>query len=124
MRISGWILVFAVASTSCMPLGQSRVAQGQLYVPGRAEYDAYFRDVHSVQVDASAWADDRKTSHKSLVTALDLTPDAPDVTIIQATHERASKYSARPGTLRLEVTGTDAKVTGTNGENPAFFKAV
>src|SRR5262245_58901452 len=117
MRTSGIIASFLVVAASvtaaCLMTGPSRVGQGQLYVAGKPQYDAYFRDVHTAQVDAASWGEDKKTSHKALVVALDLTPDAPDVTLVQATHERASRFAPHAGALRLEITGTDAHVVGT-----------
>jgi hypothetical protein len=111
-------------AASCMMTGPSRVGQGQLYITGRSQYDTYFRDVHTAQVEAASWADDKRGTHKALVAALDLTPDAPDVTIVQATHERASKYAPRAGALRLEITGTDAHVAGATADASTFFKAI
>src|SRR5438045_8731857 len=108
-------IVAIVGTTSCMMNGASRTAQGQLYVTGRPQYDAYFHDVHGAQVEAASWGEDKKGSHKSLVTALDLTPDAPDVTLVQAAHERAAKYAPPAGMLRLELSATDAPVAGGTG---------
>src|SRR5260221_13710106 len=112
MRFSAFVFFGALVMTSCFATGPSRVAQGQLYVAGSSRYDAYFHDVHGAQIDASSWGDDKKSSHKALVAALDLTPDAPDITIVQAAHERASKFAPHAGALRLELTGTDARVIG------------
>lgn len=124
MSLLGALAGASLVSTSCMMTGPSRVAQGQLYVTGRPPYDSYFHDVHAAQVEASSWGDDKKGSHKSLVAALDLTPDAPDVTLVQATHERASKFAPHGTSLRLEITGTDVHVAGGNGDAATFFKAI
>jgi hypothetical protein len=104
----------ALLLAACMMTGPSRVAQGQLYVAGSGNYDPYFRDVHQQQVEAAAWGEGKRTSHRALVQALSLTPDAPDVTIVQATHEAASKSTKQQGSLRLDVDGTNARVVGTS----------
>ena len=101
--------------SACMLDGPSRTAQGQLYASGNPTYDAFFRDVHQSQVDAANWDDDKKGARKALVTSLDLTPDAADVTIVQATHESSSKVAKQPGSVRLETDGTAAHVIATGG---------
>jgi hypothetical protein len=113
-------------TASCMLNGASRVGQGQLYASGNPTYDAYFRDVHQQQVDAASWGDDKKGSHRALVASLDLTPDAPDVTIVQAAHEASSKVAKQPGSVRLDVDGTAAHVVAAGGAGDAgpLFRAV
>jgi hypothetical protein len=120
------VLGVSLLATSCMLGGESRVAQGQLYATGDPSYDAFFRDVHQQQVDEASWGDDKKGAHKSLVASLDLTPDAPEVTIIQVTHESSSKVARQPGSVRLEIDGTTAHVTasGVTGDGGALFHAI
>ena len=93
---------------------------------GEPDYDAFFRDVHQQQVDAASWGDDKKGAHKSLVSSLELTPDAPDVTIVQAAHESSSKVAKQPGSVRLETDGTTAHVvaSGGAGDGGALFRAI
>jgi hypothetical protein len=119
-------LCVSLLATSCMLGGESRLAQGQLYASGDPTYDAFFRDVHQQQVDEASWGDDKKGAHKSLVASLDLTPDAPDVTIVQVTHESSSKVARQPGSVRLEIDGTTAHVTasGGTGDSGALFHAI
>jgi hypothetical protein len=110
---------------ACMLNPASRTAQGQLYTSGNPTYDAFFRDVHQHQVDAASWGDDKKTAHHALVGALDLTPDAPDVTIVQATHEASSKVAKQAGSVRLDVDGTTAHVVASSGtDGGALFHAI
>jgi hypothetical protein len=126
MRILRFIGTGALLVTSsCMLDGPSHTAQGQLYTSGNPTYDGFFREVHQSQVDAASWDDDKKTARKALVTSLELTPDAADVTIVQATHESSSKAAKQPGSIRLDTDGTSAKVvaTGTGGD-PALFHAI
>ncbi len=124
MRALG--LCAGLFSASCMLTGESRIAQGQMYTSGNPTYDAFFRDVHQQQVDAASWGDDKKGAHKSLVSSLELTPDAPDVTIVQAAHESSSKVAKQPGSVRLETDGTTAHVvaSGGAGDGGALFRAI
>ena len=119
------MLVAAALLSACQPYGKSRVANGQLYAAGNPQYDEYFKAVHQQQVDASSWGDDRKSAHRALVASLDLTPDAPDVTLVQATHEAASKTAKQAGSLRLDVDGTSAHVvaSGVTGDG-LLFRAI
>ncbi len=115
-----------LAAPACMMNAPSRTAAGQLYTSGNATYDSFFRDVHQHQVEAAGWGDDKKGAHRSLVGALELTPDAPDVTIVQATHEAASKVAKQPGSVRLDVDGTTAHVVSSGGasDGGALFRAI
>jgi hypothetical protein len=116
----------AGGGVACDLQPQGKVAQGALYMSGEARYDAYFRDVHAIQVWASQWVDDRKATRKPLVNILDLTPDAADVTIIQATHEKATVLSRDSGSTRLEATVDEAHVVAGGGakSDPALFRAI
>jgi hypothetical protein len=115
----------ALLLAACVMTGPSRIAQGQLYVAGGAgAYDGYFHDVHQQQVEAASWGEDKKSAHRALVQALSLTPDAPDVTIVQATHEAASR-GAKAGSLRLDVDGTNAHVVASGGTSDgSLFRAI
>ncbi len=121
-----WVACAALASSACMLSGDSRTAQGQRYTSGNPTYDAFFRDVHQQQVEAASWGDDKKSAHKSLVTNLELTPDAADVTIVQTTHESSSKTAKQPGSLHLELDGTTARVVASGGatDGGALFRAI
>jgi hypothetical protein len=116
----------ALLAASCMLSGSSRTASGQLYTSGNPTYDAFFRDVHQQQVEAASWGDDKKGAHKLLVASLELLPDAPDVTIVQATHESSSKVAKQPGSVKLELDGTTAHVvaSGGAGDGGALFRAI
>jgi hypothetical protein len=116
----------ALLASACMMNGPSRTATGQLYTSGNPTYDSFFHDVHQQQVDAAGWGDDKKGAHRSLVGVLELTPDAPDVTIVQATHEAASKVAKQPGSVKLDVDGTTAHVVASGGasDGGALFRAI
>ena len=124
------LLVVVGALAMGAPLGceipQGKVGQGQLYLSGEARYDAYFRDVHNIQVWAAEWPDDRKATRRPLLSILDLTPDAADVTIIQATHEKMSNLSRDGGGTKLDTFVEDAKVTvtGSAHSDQGLFRAI
>jgi hypothetical protein len=114
-RVARWIATGALAvAVACTALtGPSRVREGALYHAGEPQYDAYFKDVHDVQLVAAGWADDKKASRKPLYDALDLPQDAADSTIAQMVHEKIDAAQAALGTAELKVTGDDVKfVTG------------
>lgn len=100
----------------------SKVAQGQRYTSGDNRFDPYFDNVHQQQVAASSWSDDRKAARRSLVTALSLTPDASEDTILSATRDRAKKMGGQGA--KLDLTGP--KVTASQGATAdgALFAAI
>lgn len=86
--------------TSCEGfLSSSKMAQGQHYQSGDSRYDPYFDAVHKEQAAAATWPDDKKDARKPLVTALSLTPDASDETVVRRTRERAEKHGGRDTSL-------------------------
>src|ERR1700689_3613131 len=79
---------------SCTLFGtSSRVKQGELVETGDARYDAYFKDVHDMQVNSVGWSDERQAACRPLVDELRLPPDAAGVSIVQETNERVKKIS-------------------------------
>jgi hypothetical protein len=112
------------AGTAC-DLSQGKVGQGQLYLSGEARFDAYFKDVHAIQVWAAEWPDDRKATRRPLISMLDLTPDAADVTIVQATHEKVALLM-RGGAIKLETFVDEARVStsGNAKSDPGLFRAI
>ncbi|HWL84199.1 MAG TPA: hypothetical protein VNO21_00170, partial [Polyangiaceae bacterium] len=54
---------------------------------------------------------------RSLVDALKLNPDAAEVSVVQAAHERVSQVARDVGPIKLEVTSDDAHLTASNAEN-------
>jgi hypothetical protein len=97
------VLVSALACatlTSCEGfLSSSKMAQGQSYQSGDSRYDPYFESVHREQVEAAAWPDEKKNARKPLVTALSLTPDVSDETLVRKTRERSQKHGGRDPSL-------------------------
>lgn len=108
-------LAFALLVVACDLFGgPSRVRSGQLYAPGSPEYDAYFKDVHLLQVAAAGWDDDKKSSRRPLVDALKLNDGVADVSISQATHERMVAVAHEVGPARLEVKNDEPHVLVSN----------
>jgi hypothetical protein len=74
---------------SCETFGASKVAQGQLYVSGDGRYDPFFQAVHEQQIQAASWSDDRKAARKPIVTAVNVTPNASEGTILDGIRQMA-----------------------------------
>jgi hypothetical protein len=87
--------------------GPSRVKSGELFETGSERYDAYFKEVHELQVSSIGWSDERKASCRPLVDALKLTPEAADVSIVQGAHERVMTAVRDVGPTKLEVAGEE-----------------
>ncbi|MEO8878265.1 MAG: hypothetical protein ABI461_21910 [Polyangiaceae bacterium] len=87
---------------------------GELVETGEARYDAYFKDVHDMQVTSVGWSDERQAACRPLVDELRLPPDAVGVSIVQETHERVKAISHDIGPTKLEVTGDEAHVVADN----------
>lgn len=109
--------------------GTSKVKAGELYETGEARYDAYFKDVHELQVASVGWGDDRKAACRPLVDVLRLPPEAADVSVVQETHERVKAASRDVGPVKLEVSGAEVELTAAEPakvDEPTreFFKAV
>jgi len=112
------VLSFASLMCACNLLGgPSKVKAGELFESGETRYDAYFKEVHELQVAAVGWPDERKTACRALVDTLKLSPDAADVSIVQATHERVNQVARDVGPIKLEVTSDDAHLTAGNAES-------
>lgn len=109
-----WCLI-AAGALGCTLLGaQSKVRAGDLFEPGDPKYDAYFKDVHDLQVSAIGWTDDRKAACRPLVDVLKLPPDSADVSIVQGTHERILAVTRDVGPTKLEASSSDVHLTVAN----------
>lgn len=125
------VLAAALFIASCNLFeGGTHVHEGQLYQPGLANYDAYFKEVHELQLATAGWPDQKRAARRPLVDLLKLSLDAADVTIAQATHERMIGAAHEAGATHLELKGDDAKVVVAGGDartDPAtkdFFRAI
>ena len=126
-----FVLAAAILVASCNLFdGGTRVREAQLYQPGIASYDAYFKEVHDLQLAMASWPDQKRASRRPLVDILKLSLDAADVTIAQATHERMIGAAHEAGATHLDLKGDEAKVVAAGGEGrlePAtkdFFRAI
>jgi hypothetical protein len=109
--------------------GGTHVREGQLYQPGVASYDHYFKEVHELQLAQTAWPEDKKASRRALIDYLKLSLDAADVTVAQATHERMVGAAHQVGSTRLDIKADDAKVVVANegrvdGTTKDLFRAI
>jgi len=112
------LVSMASIAASCNLLGgPSKVKSGELFETGETRYDAYFKEVHDLQVASVGWPDERRSACRALVDALKLNPDAADVSIVQAAHERVTQVARDVGPIKLEVTSDDAHLTASNAES-------
>lgn len=108
------LLALLCAVTSCLQPGAT-VRHSQLYATGNPDYDAYFKDVHALQIESASWKDDQRTSRRAIIDELKLGPAAADVTIVQAAHERMIAAAHEVGATRLEVKdGGDVRIACPN----------
>ena len=115
MKRVGFACIAVLAAACSLLTGPSRVREGALYRTGETQYDAYFKEVHDVQVAASTWNDDKKAARKPIVDALQLTADTSDSTIAQLVHEQVEAAQSSLGTAELKVTGDDVKLVSGTG---------
>jgi len=118
-----------IASCNLFESG-THVREGQLYQPGLANYDAYFKEVHDLQLATASWPDQKSAARRPLVDLLKLSLDAADVTIAQATHERMIGAAHAAGATHLDLKGDEAKVIAAGGDaridtaTKDFFRAI
>ncbi len=120
------MLLGALCTVSCVSTQTHHVSKGELYQPGKAAYDAFFKDVHGLQKQANLWQEDRKEALKPLWNQLSLLPDTPEVSVLEAISLAVSQLGAGAGPWRLEGQGTEVKVvesSGARAEGP-FFRVV
>jgi hypothetical protein len=92
----------------------SKVRAGELFEAAHPTYDPYFRDVHALQMEIASWEEQKRSARRPLVDVLKLDPDAADVTVVQATHERMLGVSREAGNVRLDVSEGQARVVVQN----------
>jgi hypothetical protein len=111
-----------VLLTACA--ASTRVGRGQLFSPGDGRYDAYFKQVHDIQLYVATWSDEKRGTRKPLREALQLLPDASDSTISHAAQDRVKSLGGPPP--KLVVNGDTAQVVAGAGakSDPTLFKGV
>lgn len=116
----------ALTNVSCVNNQTHHVSKGELYQPGKAAYDAFFKDVNALQKQTVLWQEDRKDALKPLWNQLSLLPDTPEVSVLEAISLAVSQLGAGAGPWRLEGSGQEVKVvesSGARAEGP-FFRVV
>ncbi|HEY1959480.1 MAG TPA: hypothetical protein VGH28_27905 [Polyangiaceae bacterium] len=108
---------------------QSKIRAGEAFTTGQAQYDDYFGKVHTLQLAAASWADQKKATRRNLIDALKIATDAPDVTIVEATHERMVAAAHIVGSTHLELREDEGKLVvaaegRADGPTQDFLKAV
>ena len=113
-----WLVVLVCFVVACV--SNTRVGRGQLYTPGETKYDAYFKQIHDLQVSVAAWPEDRRAARKPLIGALQIAPDASDGTLARTTQDRAKAGAG----AKLELNGETAQARVVGGREDPVLKAV
>lgn len=126
MKARFGLIAVALSLMACVNNQTHHVSKGELYQPGKASYDAFFKDVNGLQKQAALWQEDRKEALKPLWNQLSLLPDTPEVSVLEAISLAVSQLGAGAGPWRLEGSGQEVKIvesTGARAEGP-FFRVV
>lgn len=106
-------LCLCLGVTGCVPApgaspSPSQVQNGQLYQSGQSEFDAVFRELHSLQQQlADAPAREREI-RKSLARTLAVEDGATRQVLAERVSSKATELRARKILIRLETQGLDA----------------
>ncbi len=126
-----FVALFSAVAPACTFFAppQSKVRAGELFEAAHPTYDPYFREVHQMQTVAAGWDDQKRTARRPLIDVLKIDPDAADVTVVQATHERVLGVAREAGNVKLEVTEGQARVVAQNASKVddagrAVFQAI
>jgi hypothetical protein len=103
LRVAAAALLTLVLGACSVWGTPSKVRSGQLFSPGHEKYDAYFKEVHVLQLTAAGWDEEKRATRRPLVDALKLDPGVADVSIVQATHERMVSIGREVGPARIET---------------------
>ena len=71
-------LLLASILLFCACAANTRVGRGQLFAAGDNRYDAYFKQIHDIQLYVASWGDERRNTRRALRDAMQLLPDASD----------------------------------------------
>jgi hypothetical protein len=100
------LAVLALAVSGCALIGSSgptEVARGEYYAAGKPEYDAFFIQLHQLQVELLAAPDDPRQVRESLTKAAGLTADASDDSLSSRLAQELKKLESRGLRVRLEI---------------------
>jgi hypothetical protein len=116
LRASHLAIPLALLLVHCEPAArQPKVARRELFASGKAGFDSFFRDVYTGQGEVSTWEDRRTMARKPLALVLRLPADASDVSIFEALHKRVAELGGQAGYARVDVVGSNVKVTPSQG---------
>jgi hypothetical protein len=87
----------------------SRVGSGLLYTTGQAAYDAFFSDLHRVQVLLARAPEEERAIRQTLSQQLGMTEASTTTLLSDELQRRALGYKTAGVELRMEVEGEDAK---------------
>jgi hypothetical protein len=87
----------------------SHVGSGLLYETGEAQFDAFFSDLHRVQVLLAHAPEEARTIRQELGQRLTMTDSATTTRLSDELHARALRYHTLGIDLRMEIEGADAK---------------
>ena len=126
---TSFFVVLALCASCAIFEPQSKIRAGEPFTTGQAQYDDYFGKVHALQVAAGSWSDQKKADRRNLIDALKIATDAPDVTIVEATHERMVAAAHVVGATHLELREDEGKLVvaaegRADGPTADFLKAV
>lgn len=98
------VAVLGAGSPACFLFaGPTHIEQGQAYVTGNGDYDAFFKEVVDASEESKKVAGDDGGTKAALAEALGLAPDAGGDEVSAALSERAKKLQASGVVLHLEL---------------------
>jgi hypothetical protein len=109
--VARFALAFALLTPAACQLlvrpGQSAVAQGRSYSSGNPEYDAFFGELHRLQVELKDSPERTAEPRAALARALDVGPDSD--AIKQALSKKASELNGRQLKFSVQRPASDDK---------------
>jgi hypothetical protein len=97
------LLALTSACTLLKPSGPTEVARGEYYAAGKPEYDAFFIQLHQLQVELLAAPEEPQTVRRELAESAGLTADASDESLSTRLGQELKKLADRGLRVRLEV---------------------
>jgi hypothetical protein len=97
------LLALTAACTLLKPSGPTEVARGEYYAAGKPEYDAFFLQLHQLQVELLAAPEEPQTVRRELAESAGLTADASDESLSTRLGQELKKLADQGLRVRLEV---------------------
>lgn len=100
------LLALLALTSACALLqtsGPTEVARGEYYAAGRAEYDAFFIQLHQLQVELLAAPEEPQNVRRELAKSAGLTVDASDESLSTRLGQELKKLADQGLRVRLEV---------------------